>query len=76
MADNGNNNRGKPNAWIFALQYEKAPTVDTFAGEFLIASHPAYVLIDTGATHSCMSKHFMHVCGLSAKKYPSSCYVY
>ena len=70
MARNGNGNRGKPNTRIFGLQYEEAPTVDMFAGEFLIASHPAYVLIDMIATHSCMSEHFMHVCGLSAENIP------
>ena len=29
-----------------------------------ILSHDAYDLIDTGATHSCMSKDFVRTCGL------------
>ena len=61
---------GKPVARVYAIRYEEAPTVDTFAGTLSIASHPAYTLIDTGATHSCMTEEFMNVCGLSAGVVP------
>ena len=33
-----------------------------------ILSHDAYALIDTGAMHSCMSKDFVHACGLILEK--------
>ena len=66
----GNGNKDKRNAQIFSLQYEEAPTVDTFAGKFSVASYLAYVLIDTGATHSCMSEHFIHVCCSTAENIP------
>ena len=52
------------NACVFSLQYEEALTVDTFAGTLLIASHPACALVDTGATHTCMSEEYMSACGL------------
>ena len=55
---------------MFALQHEETPTVDTFAGTLLIASMPAYTLIDTGATHSCMTEEFMNTCGLTADVFP------
>ena len=38
--------------------------MDTFTGTLLIASHPACALVDTGATHTCMSEEYMCVCGL------------
>ena len=47
------------------MQLEEAPPVDTFAGNMLISSHIAYVLVDTGATHACISKKFMSECKLS-----------
>ena len=62
--------KGKTNARVFALQHEETPTVDTFAGTLLIASVPAYTLIDTGATHSCMTEDFMNTCGLTADVFP------
>ena len=49
---------------MFSLQYEEAPSVDTFADTMLVSSIEAYVLVDTGATHACISKQFMSVCGL------------
>ena len=52
------------------MQYEEAPTVDTLAGTLLIASHSAYVLVDTGATHSCISEEFMNVGALHAEVIP------
>ena len=52
---------GKLGPRVFALHHEEAPTVDTFAGMLLVASHPACALIDTGATHTCMSEEFMNV---------------
>ena len=33
-----------------------------------ILSHDAYALIDTGATHSCMSEDFVYACGLILEK--------
>ena len=46
------------------LLHEEAPTFDTLACTFTIASCPAYVLIDTGATHSCICEDFMSACEL------------
>ena len=62
----GKPDSGKPTARVYAIQYEEDPTVDTFAGVVSIASHRAYTLVDTGATHSCMFEEFMNACGLSA----------
>ena len=47
---------------MFALQpqYEDAPTVDTLAGTLLFSAQPAYVMIDTGATHACISEAFVN----------------
>ena len=45
----GNGSRKKSAARVFALQLEEAPSVDAFAGNMLISSHVAYVLVDTGA---------------------------
>ena len=53
---NGRNGNGKPGPRVFALRYEEAPTIDTFASTFSIASLSAYALVDTGAAHSCMSE--------------------
>ena len=61
----GNGSGKKSAARVFALQLEEAPSVDAFAGSMLISSHVAYVLVDTGATHACISKKFMSVCKLS-----------
>ena len=36
----------------------------------MIASHSAYALIDTGATHSCISEEFLIACGMSIKEIP------
>ena len=66
----GKPDSGKPAARVYAIQYEEAPIVDTFAGTLSIASHPTYTLVDTGATHSCMSEEFMNACGLSADVVP------
>ena len=66
----GKSNSGKPTVRVYAIQYEEAPTIDTVAGTLPIASHPAYTLIDTGATHNCMSEEFMNACGLSAGVVP------
>ena len=41
--------------------------MDTFAGTFSIASHSTYALVDTNATHSCMSEEFRNVCGLPVR---------
>ena len=38
--------------------------MDTFVGTLSIASHLAYALVDTGATHTCMSEEYMSACGL------------
>ena len=62
-AGNGGNSASS-NPHVFALQYEEAPTVDTFAGTLFVASHPACALVDTGATHTCMSEEYMFACGL------------
>ena len=64
---NGRNGNGKPGPRVFALRYEEAPTIDTFAGTFSIASLSTYALVDTGATHSCMSEEFRNVSGLPVK---------
>ena len=60
---------------MFALQYEEAPTIDTCAGTFLFASYSAYALVDTGATHSCMSEDFNSTCELLVKFYQILLYV-
>ena len=41
--------------------------MDTFTGMFSVASHSAYALVDTSATHSCMSEEFRNACGLPVK---------
>ena len=51
-------------ARVFSLQYEEPPLVDTFVGTMLISSVEAYMLVDTGATHACISEQFMSVRGL------------
>ena len=61
----GKLNNRKLGIRVFSLQHEEAPTVKTFAGTLLVSSHPAYALVDTGATHSCMSDEFRSACGLS-----------
>ena len=38
--------------------------MDTFAGNMIISSCDAYVLVDTGATHACISEDFLSLCGL------------
>ena len=63
---NGRNN-AKSNTRVFALQYEEAQIVDTFTGTLSIASHPACALVDTSATHTCMSEEYMCACGLKPK---------
>ena len=67
----GKPDSGKPTARVYAIQYEEASTVDTFVGTLSIASHLTYTLLDTGATHSCMSKEFMNACSLSAGVVPN-----
>ena len=52
---------------MFGLQYEEAPTVDTFAGMLSIDSRPVYALVDMGATHSCISNECVFECGLSSE---------
>ena len=56
--------------FFFFLQYEDAPTIGTFAGMFSITSHFTYALVETGATHSCMSEEFRNACSLNAKVIP------
>ena len=72
--NDSNNKVGKGNvvARVFAMQHEEAPTVDILARTFIVASHPAYVLIDTGATHSCISEKFLSSCKLHAEVRPNS----
>ena len=38
--------------------------MDTFAGNMIISSCDAYVLVDTGAIHAYISEDFLSVCGL------------
>ena len=57
-------NSRKPGPQVFALQHEEAPTVNNFAGTLSIASQDAYTLIDTRATHSCMSEEYKSACTL------------
>ena len=66
------NNQGKPGMRVFALQQEEAPTVETFAGTLSIASQLAYTLVDTGATHSCMSEDYRSFCDLPVEIVPDS----
>ena len=60
------NGKGKSFGRVYALQCEDTPTVDTLAGTLLVSAHDAYCLVDTGATHTCISETFMFACGLSA----------
>ena len=60
----GSGNGKKGTARVFALTYEEAPSVDTFAGNMLVSGFDAYVLVDTGATHVCISEEFMSRCSL------------
>ena len=64
--------RGKIVARVFVLQYEEAAPVDTFVGNMIISSCDAYVLVDTGATHACISKDFLSVCGLVSESVKDS----
>ena len=61
---------GKAGICVFSLQHNEAPTVETFTGTLSIASHPAYTLVDTGATHSCISDEYRNACGLYAEYVP------
>ena len=58
--------KGKATARVFALQQEESPTVDTLAGILLVSARDAFCLVDTGATHTCISEEFMSSCGLNA----------
>ena len=49
------------------MHCEEVVLVDTFAGNMIISSCHAYVLVDTGATHTCIAKDFLSVCGLIPK---------
>ena len=49
---------------VFTMHYEEVASVDTFVGNMIISSCDAYVLVDTGATHACISETFISVCGL------------
>ena len=40
--------------------------MDTLAGTLLVSACDAYCLVDTGATHTCISEEFMTSCGLNA----------
>ena len=60
------NGKGKGFGRVYALRCEDLPTIDTLAGTLLVSAHDAYCLVDTGATHACISETFMSVCGLSA----------
>jgi len=62
---NNNNNKGKSAARVYTLQHEEAPTIETLAGNVSVSTCDAYALIDTGATHTCISKEFATACGLS-----------
>src|SRR5262249_28080509 len=60
--------KGKTNARVFALQQrEETPSVDTFAGTLSVCNRDAYVLIDTGATHACISEHYVNECELASE---------
>ena len=56
---NSGSGKGKFATRVFALQYKEAAPMDTFAGNMIISSCDAYVLIDTGATHACISEDFL-----------------
>ena len=64
--------KGNSGARVYSLQHEEAPTVDTLAGMFVVASHPAYVLIDTSAIYSCIYEDFMSACELCPKQMSSN----
>ena len=56
--------KDKSGARIFALQYEEeAPTIDTCAGMFC----SVYTLVDTGASHSCISEECVLACDLTTE---------
>ncbi|XP_075489612.1 uncharacterized protein LOC142528444 [Primulina tabacum] len=56
----------KPNARVFAISQEEADDAnDVVAGTIFINEMPAYVLFDSGATHSFISKRFTKKLGLT-----------
>ncbi|XP_073270998.1 uncharacterized protein [Primulina huaijiensis] len=56
----------KPNARVFAITQEEADDAnDVVAGTIFINEMPAYVLFDSGATHSFISKRFTKKLGLT-----------
>ncbi|XP_073034913.1 uncharacterized protein [Primulina eburnea] len=56
----------KPNARVFAITQEEADDAnDVVAGTISINEMPAYVLFDSGATHSFISKRFTKKLGLT-----------
>ena len=64
--------KDKTGARVFALQYEQeAPTVDTFAGMISIAFCSIYALVDTGASHSCISEECVLACDLTTETLPN-----
>ena len=52
------------------MHHEGAPTFDTLIGMLVGAYRPAYVLIDTDATYSCLFEEFLHVCNLVTEIIP------
>ena len=62
--------KDKIGASVFALQHEEAPTVDTYAGMFSIAYYSVYAMVDTSASHSCISKECVHDCELMVEVLP------
>ncbi|XP_073022245.1 uncharacterized protein [Primulina eburnea] len=56
----------KPNARVFAITQEEADDAnDVVAGTIFVNEMPAYVLFDSGATHSFISKRFTKKLGLT-----------
>ncbi|XP_073289404.1 uncharacterized protein [Primulina huaijiensis] len=65
-ANPNNAKENKPNARVFAITQEEADDAnDVVAGTIFINEMPAYVLFDSGATHSFISKRFTKKLGLT-----------
>ncbi|CAO2816074.1 unnamed protein product [Amaranthus hypochondriacus] len=57
---NGNGNGARPtNGRIHVMSRSKANNTDVVTGTFLVNSHPAFILFDSGASHSFISKTFV-----------------
>ena len=63
-SESNNNQKRNSTARVYALQHEDAPIVDTLAGNVLVSTSDAYALVDTDATHTCISEEFATNCGL------------